>query len=48
MSSNYRDLESIIDVCFNEDFFEVELVNLLEEQLLQYKLRVDFFFFYEN
>ncbi|KAL6088834.1 hypothetical protein STEG23_000695, partial [Scotinomys teguina] len=36
------------DVCSNEDLPEVELVNLLEEQLPQYKLRVDSLFLYEN
>lgn len=48
MSSNHRDSESITDVCSNEDLPEVELVNLLEEQLPQYKLRVDSLFLYEN
>lgn len=41
MNGNHRDLESIADVCSNGDLPEVKLVNLLEEQLLQYKLRVD-------
>lgn len=36
------------DVCSSEDLPEVELVNLLEEQLPQYKLRVDSLFLYEN
>ncbi|CAK7306595.1 Trafficking kinesin-binding protein 2 [Vulpes lagopus] len=36
------------DVCSNEDLPEVELVSLLEEQLPQYKLRVDSLFLYEN
>uniref|UniRef100_M3XME4 HAP1 N-terminal domain-containing protein n=1 Tax=Mustela putorius furo TaxID=9669 RepID=M3XME4_MUSPF len=35
-------------VCSNEDLPEVELVSLLEEQLPQYKLRVDSLFLYEN
>lgn len=48
MSCNHRDSESITDVCSNEDLPEVELVNLLEEQLPQYKLRVDSLFLYEN
>lgn len=48
MNSNHRDSESITDVCSNEDLPEVELVNLLEEQLPQYKLRVDSLFLYEN
>ncbi|XP_075812254.1 trafficking kinesin-binding protein 2 [Microtus pennsylvanicus] len=48
MNSNHRDSESITDVCSSEDLPEVELVNLLEEQLPQYKLRVDSLFLYEN
>ncbi|XP_032715964.1 trafficking kinesin-binding protein 2 isoform X1 [Lontra canadensis] len=48
MSINHRDSESITDVCSNEDLPEVELVSLLEEQLPQYKLRVDSLFLYEN
>lgn len=48
MNSNHRDSESITDVCSNDDLPEVELVNLLEEQLPQYKLRVDSLFLYEN
>eukprot|EP00069_Balaena_mysticetus_P004760 bmy_17605T0 len=36
------------NVCSNEDLPEVELVSLLEEQLPQYKLRVDSLFLYEN
>uniref|UniRef100_A0A8C5L0G0 Trafficking protein, kinesin binding 2 n=1 Tax=Jaculus jaculus TaxID=51337 RepID=A0A8C5L0G0_JACJA len=48
MNSNHRNSESITDVCSNEDLPEVELVNLLEEQLPQYKLRVDSLFLYEN
>ncbi|XP_008685580.1 trafficking kinesin-binding protein 2 isoform X1 [Ursus maritimus] len=48
MNISHRDSESITDVCSNEDLPEVELVNLLEEQLPQYKLRVDSLFLYEN
>uniref|UniRef100_A0A2K5PQ88 Trafficking kinesin protein 2 n=1 Tax=Cebus imitator TaxID=2715852 RepID=A0A2K5PQ88_CEBIM len=48
MNSNHRDSESITDVCSNEDLPEVELVNLLEEQLPQYRLKVDTLFLYEN
>nr|CAI9702559.1 unnamed protein product [Rangifer tarandus platyrhynchus] len=48
MNINHRDSESITDVCCNEDVPEVELVSLLEEQLPQYKLRVDSLFLYEN
>ncbi|XP_045150547.1 trafficking kinesin-binding protein 2 isoform X2 [Echinops telfairi] len=47
MNINHRDSESIT-VCSNEDLPEVELVSLLEEQLPQYKLRVDSLFLYEN
>ncbi|XP_077010808.1 trafficking kinesin-binding protein 2 [Tamandua tetradactyla] len=48
MNINHRDSESITDVCSNEDLPEVELVSLLEDQLPQYKLRVDSLFLYEN
>uniref|UniRef100_A0A671FPV9 Trafficking kinesin protein 2 n=1 Tax=Rhinolophus ferrumequinum TaxID=59479 RepID=A0A671FPV9_RHIFE len=48
MNSNHTDSESITDVCSNEDLPEVELVSLLEEQLPQYRLRVDSLFLYEN
>ena len=48
MSNNHRHLESIPEACSNEPLPEVELVNLLEEQLQQYKLRVDSLFLYEN
>ncbi|XP_004872345.1 trafficking kinesin-binding protein 2 isoform X2 [Heterocephalus glaber] len=48
MNSNQRDLESITDVCSDGDLPEVELVSLLEEQLPQYKLRVDSLLLYEN
>ncbi|NXG71464.1 TRAK2 protein, partial [Baryphthengus martii] len=36
------------DVCSNEDLPEVELVSMLEEQLPDYKLRVDSLYLYEN
>ncbi|NWQ63198.1 TRAK2 protein, partial [Neopipo cinnamomea] len=36
------------DVCSNEDLPEVELVGMLEEQLPDYKLRVDSLYLYEN
>ncbi|XP_036109738.1 trafficking kinesin-binding protein 2 isoform X2 [Molossus molossus] len=36
------------DVCSSADLPEVELVSLLEEQLPQYKLKVDSLFLYEN
>ncbi|XP_055967549.1 trafficking kinesin-binding protein 2 isoform X2 [Sorex fumeus] len=48
MNINHRDSESITDVSSNDDLPEVELVSLLEEQLPQYKLRVDSLFLYEN
>lgn len=48
MNSNHRNSESITDVCSNEDLPEAELVSLLEEQLPQYRLRVDSLFLYEN
>ncbi|KAM6176080.1 trafficking kinesin-binding protein 2 [Erethizon dorsatum] len=48
MNSNQRDSESITDVCSDGDLPEVELVDLLEEQLPQYKLRVDSLLLYEN
>ncbi|XP_060050121.1 trafficking kinesin-binding protein 2 isoform X2 [Erinaceus europaeus] len=48
MNINQRDSESITEVCSSEDLPEVELVSLLEEQLPQYKLRVDSLFLYEN
>ncbi|KAM7153041.1 trafficking kinesin-binding protein 2 isoform 1-T11 [Macrochelys suwanniensis] len=38
----------IHDGCSNEDLPEVELVNMLEEQLPQYKLRVDTLYPYDN
>ncbi|XP_029789930.1 trafficking kinesin-binding protein 2 isoform X2 [Suricata suricatta] len=47
MNRNNRDSESP-DVCSHEDLPEVALVSLLEEQLPQYKLRVDSLFLYEN
>lgn len=36
------------DGCSSEDLPEVELVSLLEEQLPDYKLRVDSLYLYEN
>ncbi|KAF1634520.1 Trafficking kinesin-binding protein 2, partial [Eudyptes filholi] len=39
---------SLSDVCSSEDLPEVELVSLLEEQLPDYKLRVDSLYLYEN
>ncbi|KAM5280561.1 trafficking kinesin-binding protein 2 [Ctenodactylus gundi] len=48
MNSNQKDSESITDVCSDGDLPEAELVNLLEEQLPQYKLHVDSLFLYEN
>lgn len=48
MNINHRDSESITDVSSNDNLPEVELVSLLEEQLPQYKLRVDSLFLYEN
>ncbi|XP_068264006.1 trafficking kinesin-binding protein 2 isoform X4 [Nyctibius grandis] len=48
MNFDHRVLESISDVCSNEDLPEVELVSMLEEQLPDYKLRVDSLYLYEN
>uniref|UniRef100_A0A452GSW1 Uncharacterized protein n=1 Tax=Gopherus agassizii TaxID=38772 RepID=A0A452GSW1_9SAUR len=48
MNINHGDPESITDVCSTEDLPEVELVNMLEEQLPQYKLRVDSVYPYDN
>lgn len=48
MNFNRRDPESITDVCHNEDLPEIELVSMLEEQLPQYKLRVDSLYLSEN
>ncbi|NXU39644.1 TRAK2 protein, partial [Drymodes brunneopygia] len=42
------DIYSLSDGCSNEDLPEVELVSLLEEQLPDYKLRVDSLYLYEN
>ncbi|NXE77449.1 TRAK2 protein, partial [Cochlearius cochlearius] len=39
---------SLSDVCSSEDLPEVELVSMLEEQLPDYKLRVDSLYLYEN
>ncbi|CAN0206395.1 unnamed protein product [Bubo scandiacus] len=48
MNFDRRGLESISDVCSSEDLPEVELVSMLEEQLPDYKLRVDSLYLYEN
>ncbi|XP_008118728.1 trafficking kinesin-binding protein 2 isoform X1 [Anolis carolinensis] len=48
MNFNQRDSESITDVSPNEDLPEVELVSMLEEQLPQYKLRVDSLYLSDN
>ncbi|XP_061463984.1 trafficking kinesin-binding protein 2 isoform X2 [Rhineura floridana] len=48
MNFNHRDSENITDVSPNEDLPEVELVNMLEEQLPQYKLHVDSLYLSEN
>ncbi|XP_042677841.1 trafficking kinesin-binding protein 2 isoform X1 [Centrocercus urophasianus] len=48
MNFDHRILESISDVCSTEDLPEVELVSMLEEQLPDYKLRVDSLYLYEN
>uniref|UniRef100_A0A8C3C6Y8 Trafficking kinesin protein 2 n=1 Tax=Cairina moschata TaxID=8855 RepID=A0A8C3C6Y8_CAIMO len=48
MNFDHRVLESISDVCSTEDLPEVELVSMLEEQLPDYKLRVDSLCLYEN
>ncbi|NXF37485.1 TRAK2 protein, partial [Nyctibius bracteatus] len=39
---------TLSDVCSSEDLPEVELVSMLEEQLPDYKLRVDSLYLYEN
>ncbi|NWR10325.1 TRAK2 protein, partial [Paradoxornis webbianus] len=39
---------TLSDGCSKEDFPEVELVSMLEEQLPDYKLRVDSLYLYEN
>ncbi|NXE07250.1 TRAK2 protein, partial [Lophotis ruficrista] len=39
---------SLSDVCSSEDLPEVELVSMLEEQLPDYRLRVDSLYLYEN
>ncbi|NXY85965.1 TRAK2 protein, partial [Alcedo cyanopectus] len=41
-------ISSLSDVCSIEDLPEVELVSMLEEQLPDYKLRVDSLYLYEN
>lgn len=38
----------LLDVCPNDDLPEVELVSMLEDQLPQYKLRVDSLYLSEN
>ncbi|XP_050755659.1 trafficking kinesin-binding protein 2 isoform X3 [Gymnogyps californianus] len=48
MNFDHRSLESVSDVCSSEDLPEVELVSMLEEQLPDYKLRVDSLYLYEN
>ncbi|XP_062434331.1 trafficking kinesin-binding protein 2 isoform X2 [Rhea pennata] len=48
MNFDHGGLESISDVCSSEDLPEVELVSMLEEQLPEYKLRVDSLYLYEN
>ncbi|NWU92248.1 TRAK2 protein, partial [Upupa epops] len=48
MNFDHRSLQSISDVCSSEDLPEVELVSMLEEQLPNYKLRVDSLCLYEN
>ncbi|XP_069082165.1 trafficking kinesin-binding protein 2 isoform X2 [Pleurodeles waltl] len=48
MSFSHLDSEVISDVCANENLPEVELVSLLEDELPQYKLRVDSLFLYDH
>ncbi|XP_010079371.1 PREDICTED: trafficking kinesin-binding protein 2 [Pterocles gutturalis] len=48
MNFDHRGLERISDVHSTEDLPEVELVSMLEEQLPDYKLRVDSLCLYEN
>ncbi|XP_043381607.1 trafficking kinesin-binding protein 2 isoform X5 [Chelonia mydas] len=48
MNIDHGDPESITDGCSSEDCPEVELVNMLEEQLPQYKLRADTLYPYDN
>ncbi|XP_065607153.1 trafficking kinesin-binding protein 2 isoform X3 [Cyrtonyx montezumae] len=48
MNFDSRILESISDDCSAEDLPEVELVSMLEEQLPDYKLRVDSLYLFEN
>ncbi|EMP24337.1 Trafficking kinesin-binding protein 2 [Chelonia mydas] len=48
MNIDHGDPESITDGCSSEDCPEVELVSMLEEQLPQYKLRVDTLYPYDN
>ncbi|XP_069716929.1 trafficking kinesin-binding protein 2 isoform X3 [Phaenicophaeus curvirostris] len=47
MNFDHRGLETS-DACSSEDLPEVELVSMLEEQLPDYKLRVDSLYLYEN
>ncbi|NXP91000.1 TRAK2 protein, partial [Passerina amoena] len=42
------DISSLSDGCSSEDLPEVELVGMLEEQLPDYRLRVDSLYLYEN
>ncbi|XP_029462121.1 trafficking kinesin-binding protein 2 isoform X2 [Rhinatrema bivittatum] len=48
MNIDQRDLQTITAVCPSEDIPEVELVSLLEDQLPQYKLRVDSLYLYDD
>ncbi|XP_052647027.1 trafficking kinesin-binding protein 2 isoform X4 [Harpia harpyja] len=48
MNFDHGVLETVSDVCSSEDLPEVELVSMLEEQLPDYKLRVDSLYLYEN
>ncbi|XP_035187938.1 trafficking kinesin-binding protein 2 isoform X2 [Oxyura jamaicensis] len=48
MNFDHRVLESISDVSSTEDLPEAELVSMLEEQMPDYKLRVDSLYLYEN
>ncbi|NWV62419.1 TRAK2 protein, partial [Malurus elegans] len=47
-NNNITGIYSLSDGCSNEDLPEVELVSMLEEQLPDYKLRVDSLYLYEN
>ncbi|XP_069471573.1 trafficking kinesin-binding protein 2 isoform X2 [Ambystoma mexicanum] len=48
MTSSELDSVAVSDVCSAENLPEVELVSLLEDQLPQYKLRVDSLFLYDH